>query len=202
MYIEREMWFKREGTISSLSRKPVKLVDKYLGSSVLSTENEVDIRLAKAWNVNKIKLDFFQAVFVSILLYGCTPWMLTKHIDKNATSYFEQIQEATSHEPTAVRPLTSHLISHTCKTNKTCGTLVENQRQAHVMFFYGPFHMDWPVLADQQELIYINCVQTQHVVWKNCRERWMIGTDEEREREREREGGIFAVSATWWYIEK
>ena len=37
-----------------------------------------------------------------------------------------------------------------------------------------------PVLADQQEIIYISYVQTQDVNWKSW-ESWMIGMDEERE---------------------
>ena len=57
----------------------------YLGSSVSFTENEINVRLAKAWTAidrlsiiwksnlsDKIKRNFFQAVVVSILLYGCT----------------------------------------------------------------------------------------------------------------------------------
>ena len=47
--------------------------------------------------------------------------------------------------------------------------------------------MDVGVLADQQEHIYISFVQTPDVVWKTCRERWMIGTDGEKERERKKE---------------
>ena len=47
--------------------------------------------------------------------------------------------------------------------------------------------MDVPVLADQQEVIYISSVQTQDLIWKTYWERWMIVTEEERERERERE---------------
>ena len=43
--------------------------------------------------------------------------------------------------------------------------------------------MDVPALANQQELIYISSVQTQDIIWKTCRERWMRGTDWERERE-------------------
>ena len=56
--------------------------------------NNVNIRLARAWNAidrilivwkadlsDKIKRDFFQAV-VSILLYRCTAWTLTKSIEK------------------------------------------------------------------------------------------------------------------------
>ena len=50
------------------------------------------------------------------------------------------------------------------------------------MFFYGPLHMDMPVLSEQQEVIYISSVQTWDVVWKTCRKRWMIGTNSPRER--------------------
>ena len=45
------------------------------------------------------------------------------------------------------------------------------------MYFYGPRDMDVPVLADQQELIYMYSVLTQDVVWKICQVQWMIGTD-------------------------
>ena len=47
--------------------------------------------------------------------------------------------------------------------------------------------MDELVLANQQEVINHRTVQIQDVVWKTCREQWMIGTNGERERERERE---------------
>ena len=33
------------------------------------------------------------------------------------------------------------------------------------------------VLTDQLEIIYIMSVWTQVLIWKTCRERWMIGTD-------------------------
>ena len=39
--------------------------------------------------------------------------------------------------------------------------------------------MDVPVLANQPELIYINCVRMQDVVWKIFPEGWMIATDGE-----------------------
>ena len=80
--------------------KLVKLVEKftYLGSSILSTESDVNIRLVKEWTAierlsikwkadlsDKIKQDFFQVVAVAILFYGCTIWTLTKRIEKKAT---------------------------------------------------------------------------------------------------------------------
>ena len=81
------MSFKQKETVSTLSSKSLKLVDQftYLGSNILSTEIDVNIRLEKVWNIidwlssmwksnlsNKIKPDFFQSTVVSILLYGCT----------------------------------------------------------------------------------------------------------------------------------
>ena len=102
-----------------------------LESSVSSTEGDVDMLLAKEWTAirrlsiigksdlsDKIKLDFFQEVVVSTLLCGCTIWTLTKRIEKkldrncfkNATSYTEQILEATPYETTAVRPLARNIV--------------------------------------------------------------------------------------------
>ena len=42
------MYFKPEGATSTLSGGPLKLVDKYLGNSVSSSENDVNIHLGKA----------------------------------------------------------------------------------------------------------------------------------------------------------
>ena len=78
--------------LSTLNGSSLKLVDKFinLGSSVSSTETDINPRLAKAWTAidrlsviwksgltDKMKRSFFQAAVVSILLYGCTTWTLT-----------------------------------------------------------------------------------------------------------------------------
>ena len=75
----------------------LKRIDKftYLGSSVSSTEKDIDTRLTKAWTAidrlsiiwksdltDKMKRSFFQAGVVSILPYGCTTWTLTKRLEK------------------------------------------------------------------------------------------------------------------------
>ena len=66
------IFFNQEGDISTQNGGPLKLVDKYLGSSVSSTENDINIRLAKVWTAidrlsfirkselsDKIKHNFF-----------------------------------------------------------------------------------------------------------------------------------------------
>ena len=85
--------------ISILTGSSLKLEDTfiYLGSSVSSTENHINTKLAwsaidrlsviwKSDLFDKIKHNFFQAVVVSIQLYGCTTWMLTKHMEKKLDS--------------------------------------------------------------------------------------------------------------------
>ena len=82
--------FNKKGDISKLNGGSLKLVDKfpYLESSVPSIENDINMRLAKAWTAidslliiwksdlsDKIKRIFFRAE-VSILLNVYTTWML------------------------------------------------------------------------------------------------------------------------------
>ena len=88
--------FNQTGDIST-NGSSLKLLDKftYQGSSVSSTETDINTRLTKAWTAintllvirnsdltDKMKRSVFQAAIVSILLYGCTTWMLTKRLVK------------------------------------------------------------------------------------------------------------------------
>ena len=103
------MYFNQRGDISILNGCSLKLVDKftYWGSSVSSTEIDINMRLAKAWTAidrlsviwksdltNKIKHSFFQAAVVSILLYGCTTWTLTKQIEKKLDGNYTRMLRA------------------------------------------------------------------------------------------------------------
>ena len=87
----------------------LKLVDKFtfLGSSVSSTEDDIDTRLTKAWTAidrlsiiwksdltDKMKRSFFQAAVVSILLYGCTTWTLTKRLEKKLNGNYTRMLRA------------------------------------------------------------------------------------------------------------
>ena len=91
------MCFNQTGDISTLDGTSQKLVDKStdLGSNVTSTEKDIDTRLTKAWTAinrlsiiwksdltDKMKRSFFQPAVVSIVLYGCTTWTLTKRLEK------------------------------------------------------------------------------------------------------------------------
>ena len=103
------MWYNQTGDISTLDGTPLKLVDKftYLGSSVKSTEKDIDTRLTKAWTAisrlsiiwksdltDKMKRSFFQAAVASILLYGCTTWTLTKRLEKKLDGNYTRMLRA------------------------------------------------------------------------------------------------------------
>ena len=97
------------GDISTLDGTSLKPVEKftYQGSSVSSTEKDIDTRLTKAWTAidrlsiiwksdltDKMKRSFFQATKVSILLYGCTTWTLCKRLEeKRDGNYTRMLRE-------------------------------------------------------------------------------------------------------------
>ena len=62
-----------------------------------------------------------QAAIVSILLYGCTSWTLTKRLEKkdkpqlhkNAASNIEQVLEATPHKAPTIRQPTPYHENYT-----------------------------------------------------------------------------------------
>ena len=148
------MCYNQTGNIATLDRASLKLVDKFtnLGSSVSSTEKDIDTRLTKAWTAidrlsiiwksdltDKMKRSFFQAAVVSILLYRCTTWTLTKRLEKKLDGNYTRMLRAVlnkswrqhPNETPTIRTLAPHHENYTCKTNQTRGTLLEKQGRAH-----------------------------------------------------------------------
>ena len=94
--------FKQKGAVSTFCGQPLKFT--YLGNNISSTESDVNIRLAKAWNAinwlsiqwkfdlsDEPKRDFFQGVTVSLLRYGCTTWTLTQRFEKKLDENYTRI---------------------------------------------------------------------------------------------------------------
>ena len=103
------MCFNQTGNISTLNGSTLKLVDKftYLERSVSSNEIDINTWREKAWTAinrlsvvwksertDKMKCSFFQAVVVSILLYRCTMWMLTKCMEKKLGGNYTRMLSA------------------------------------------------------------------------------------------------------------
>ena len=121
------MYFNQAGDISTLDGTTLKLVDKftYLGSSVSSTEKDIDTRLTKAWTAidklsviwksdltDKMKRSFFQAAVVSILLYGCTTWTLTKRLEKKLDGNYTRMLRAILNKSWRQHPTKNQLYGH------------------------------------------------------------------------------------------
>ena len=121
------MCYNQTGDIITLEGTPLKLVDKfpYIGSSVSSTEKDIDTRLTKAckatdrlsiiWKpdlTDKMKRSFFQAAVVSILLYGCTTWTQTKRLEKKLDGNYKRMLRAILNKSWWQHPTRHQLYSH------------------------------------------------------------------------------------------
>ena len=134
------MCYNQTGNITTLDGDSLKLVDKFtfLGSSVSSTEKDIDTGLTKAWTAidrlsiiwksnltDKMKRSFFQAAVVSILLYGCTTWTLTKRLrkklDGNYTGMLRAILNKSWRQHSTRHQLCGHLppITKTIQVRQT-----------------------------------------------------------------------------------
>ena len=128
------MCYNQTGDISTLDGTSLKLVDKftYLGSSVSSTEKDIDTRLTKAWaainrlsiiwksdQTDKMKRSFFQAAVISILLYGCTTWTLTKRLEKKLDGNYTRMLRAILNKSWCQHPTRHWLYDHLPPITKT-----------------------------------------------------------------------------------
>ena len=119
------MYYNQTGDISSLDETSLKLVDKftYLGSSVSSTEKDIDTRLTKAW----IAIDRLSIIWKSDLTgkmkrissrqrsyrycyidANKTAGEARRQLHKNFASNIEQVLAATPHKTPMIRPHASH----------------------------------------------------------------------------------------------
>ena len=128
------MWINQTGDIFTLNGSSLKPADKftYLGSSASSTETDINSRLAKAWAAidklsvtwksdltDKIIRSFFQAAVVSILLYGCTTWTLTKRTEKKLDSNYIRMLQAILNKSWRQHPKNQQLYGHRPPITKT-----------------------------------------------------------------------------------
>ena len=103
-----------------------------LGSSVSSTEKDINTRLAKAWTAydrlsviwksdltDKIKHSFFQVTVVSILQHGCTTWTLSKRMEKKLDGDYAKMLWAILDQSWRQHPTKQQLYSHILPITKT-----------------------------------------------------------------------------------
>ena len=169
--------------ISTLNGGSLTLVDKftYLKSSVSSTQNDINMHLAKAWTAidrlsiirksdlsNKIKSKFFQEAVESILPYGCTTYMLTKHVEKRLDGNYTRMLWTILKKSWKQHLTKEQLYSHQPAISKT----IQIRQTIHVQHCWRSkdepmsnillwtLSMNVQVLDDQLDFIYNSSVQT------------------------------------------
>ena len=185
------MCFNQKGDISTLDGTSLKLVDKftYLGSSVSSTEKDINTWLTKAWTAidrlsiiwksnptDKTKCSLFQAVVVSVLLYGCTTWMLTKWLEKKLDGNYTRMLRAILNKSWQQHPTRRQLYGHLPPITKT----IQARRTKHAghcwrskdeivsdVLLWTP-HMAIQKQDDQLEHTYSSYVMIRDVTLRTC----------------------------------
>ena len=122
----RKIWYKVATSWMFAS------IHSRLGSSVASTEKDIDSRLTKAWTAinrlsilwkldltDKMKRSFFQAAVASILLYGCTTWTLTKRLEKKLEVNYTIMLRAILNKSWRQHPTRHQLYGHLPPITKT-----------------------------------------------------------------------------------
>ena len=211
------MCYNQTGDISTLDGTSLKLVDKftYLGSCVSSTKKDINTQLTKAWTVidrlliiwksdltDKMKRSFFQAAVVSILLYGCTTWMLTKRLKKKLDGNYTRVLWAILNKSWWQHPTRHQLYGHLPPIIKT----IQVRRTRHaghcwrsrdelisdVLLWtptYGRAKVGWPAQTYIQQL----CEDT------GCSPEDLPEAMNDWEKWRDRVRDIRACSTTWWW---
>ena len=138
-----------------------------------------------------MKRSFFQAAVVSILLYGCTTWTLTKRLERRLDGNYTRMLRAVLNKSWRQHPTRLQLYGHLPPITKT----IQVRRTRHAghcwrsknelisdVLLWTPL-MDVQEWDDQHELTYSSYVRTRVVILKTCRRRWMIGRNGERRSE-------------------
>ena len=211
------MCYNQTGDITTLDGASLKLVHKftYLGSSVSSTEKDIDTRLRKSWTAidrlsiiwksdltDKMKRCFFQAVVVSILLYGCTTWTLTKWLKKKLDDNYTRMLRAILNKSWWKHPTRHQLYGHLPPITKTIQVRwtrhaghcwrSKDELISDVLLWtpaYGQAKAGWPAQTYIKQLCEdTGCNPEDLPKAMNNKEKW-------RERVRDiRDGGT-----TWWW---
>ena len=209
--------YNQTGNIATLDGASLKLVDKftYLGSSVSSTEKDIDTRLTKAWTAidrlsiiwksdltDKMKRSFFQAAVVSILLYGCTTWTLTKRLERRLDGNYTRMLRAVLNKSWRQHPTRLQLYGHLPPITKT----IQVRRTRHAghcwrskdelisdVLLWTPTHGCARVGRPARTYIQQLCEDT------GCNPEDLPEAMNDREKWRETVRDIRAGGATWWW---
>ena len=134
---------------------------------------------------NKMKRCFFQATVMSILLYGCTTWTLTKRLEKNLDGNYTRMLRAILTKSTTQSTNYTATCLPSWKLSKLDepdmqDTAGEAETSSQVMYSYGPPHKAEKKQDEQLEHTYSSYVRIRGVALKTCQRQWTIGRSGKR----------------------
>ena len=151
---------------------------------------------------DKMKRSFFPAVVVSILLYGCTAWMLTKRLEKKLHGNYTRMLRAILNKSWRQHPTKHQLYGHlppitkTIKVRRTrhAGHCLKSRDEiiSDVLLWtltYGRAKAGRPARTYIQRL----CEDT------GCSPEYLPEAMNDKEKWRERVRDIRASGMTWWW---
>ena len=136
-----------------------------------------------------MKRSFFQAVVVSILLYGCTTCTLTKRLEKKLDGNYTRMLRAILNKSWRQHHTRHQLYGHLPPITKTIQAR-RTRHAGHCWRWQGRAHkwctpMDpniWPGKSrTTNSNIHTDYVRIRDVALKTCQRRWTIGKSGERE---------------------
>ena len=135
-----------------------------------------------------LKRSFFQAAVVSILLYGCTTWTLTKRLEKKLDCNYTRMLGAIRNKSWQQHPTRHQLYGHLPSITKT----IQVRRTRHAghswrsmdelisgLLLWTP-HLAGQKQDDQLEHTFSSYVRIQDVALKTYQKRWTIRRSGER----------------------
>ena len=135
------------------------------------------------WGIDRlIKRNFFEAAVMSMLLYRCTKWTLTKRMEKKLDGNYTRMLQAILDKSWRQRPTKQHLYGHLHTITKTFK--VRRTRHAgNCWRIRDELISDvllWSLVAaqrqdDQLQPTYSISVPIQDVALNTGREQWTIG---------------------------
>ena len=117
---------------------------------------------------DKMKRSFFQAAVVSILLFGCTTWTLTKRMEKKLDGNYKRTLRAILNKSWRQHPTKQQLYCHLHPITKTLLEKLIRDHKAEQK------------QGDQLEPTYSSSVRIRDVALRTCQKRWTIGRSGER----------------------
>ena len=162
-------------------------------------------RLSIIWKsdlTDKMKRSFFQATVVSILLYGCTTWTLTKRLERRLDGNYTRMLRAVLNKSWRQHPTRLQLYGHLPPITKT----IQVRRTRHAghcwrskdelisdVLLWTPTHGCARVGRPARTYIQQLCEDT------GCNPEDLPEAMNDREKWRETVRDIRAGGATWWW---